>query len=142
MNTRAIADLRGLGPKSQAMLAGAGIKTVAQLKRLGNILAWLFCGLSANAAMAIDLAPLWDFERPDVSEQRFRNALEKAAGDDALILRTQIARTYGLRKDFDGARKLLRRSSQPWEQQVPKQRFASILNLEGPSPQLRTPQSS
>ena len=37
MNTRAIADLRGLGPKSQAMLAGAGIKTVAQLKRLGNM---------------------------------------------------------------------------------------------------------
>jgi tetratricopeptide (TPR) repeat protein len=58
--------------------------------------------------MAIDLTPLWDFARPDVSEQRFRAALEKAAGDDALILRTQIARTYGLRKDFDGARKLLR----------------------------------
>jgi tetratricopeptide (TPR) repeat protein len=73
-----------------------------------SILASLFFGLTANAAMAIDLAPLWDFARPDVSEQRFRAALEKAAGDDAFILRTQIARTYGLRKDFDGARKLLR----------------------------------
>jgi tetratricopeptide (TPR) repeat protein len=68
----------------------------------------LLCSLFANAALAIDIAPLWDFARPDISEQRFRNALEKADGDDALILRTQIARTYGLRKDFDGARKLLR----------------------------------
>ena len=73
-----------------------------------TILASLFFGLTANAAMAIDLAPLWDFARPDVSEQRFRAALENAAGDDALILRTQIARTYGLGKDFDGARRLLR----------------------------------
>jgi len=73
-----------------------------------SILASLIFGLTANAAMAIDLVPLWDFARPDVSEQRFRAALEKAAGDDALILRTQIARTYGLRKDFNGARKLLR----------------------------------
>jgi tetratricopeptide (TPR) repeat protein len=73
-----------------------------------SILASLLFGLTTNAAMAIDLAPLWDFARPDVSEQRFRAALEKATGDDALILRTQIARTYGLRKDFDGARGLLR----------------------------------
>ncbi len=73
-----------------------------------SILASLFVGLWANAAMAIDLAPLWDFANPDVSEQRFRAALEKAAGDDALILRTQIARTYGLRNDFDGARQHLR----------------------------------
>ena len=73
-----------------------------------SILGSLFFGLWANAAMAVDLAPLSDFARPDVSEQRFRAALEKATGDDALILRTQIARTYGLRKDFDGARKLLR----------------------------------
>jgi tetratricopeptide (TPR) repeat protein len=73
-----------------------------------SILASLFFGLSANAAMAIDLAPLWDFARPDVSEQRFRVALEMATGDDALILRTQIARTYGLRKDFNGARQQLR----------------------------------
>jgi len=58
--------------------------------------------------MAIDLTPLWDFARPDVSEQRFRAALEHATGDDALILRTQIARTHGLRQDFEGARRMLR----------------------------------
>jgi tetratricopeptide (TPR) repeat protein len=64
--------------------------------------------LAANSAMAIDVAPLWDFSKPDLSEQRFRSALRTAAGDDALILQTQIARTYGLRKDFDKAREILR----------------------------------
>jgi tetratricopeptide (TPR) repeat protein len=57
--------------------------------------------------MAIDLTTLWDFSRPDVSEQRFRAALKDASNDDALILQTQIARTYGLRKDFKGAREIL-----------------------------------
>ena len=58
--------------------------------------------------MAVDLTFLWDFSKPDVSEARFRQALEVATGDDALILQTQIARTYGLRKDFESARKILR----------------------------------
>jgi tetratricopeptide (TPR) repeat protein len=64
--------------------------------------------LVSSSAMAIDLAPLWDFSRPDVSEQRMREALEQASGDDALILQTQIARTYGLRKEFDKARGVLK----------------------------------
>ena len=59
-------------------------------------------------AVAIDLAPLWDFNQPEVSERRFRTALETATGDDALILQTQIARTYGLRKDFAKAREILK----------------------------------
>ena len=58
--------------------------------------------------MAIDFASLWDFSRPDLSEQRFKEALAKASGDDVLILQTQIARTYGLRQDFESARKLLK----------------------------------
>ncbi len=58
----------------------------------------------AAPAEAMDLAALWDFSKPEASEQRFRKALETASGDDALILRTQIARTYGLRGDFDRAR--------------------------------------
>jgi tetratricopeptide (TPR) repeat protein len=62
---------------------------------------------AASTAMAIDLNELWDFSRPDVSEQRFRAALATAQGDDALILQTQIARSYGLRKDFARARELL-----------------------------------
>ena len=56
---------------------------------------------------AVDLAALWDFARPEVSEQRFRAALETAKGDDALILQTQIARTHGLRRDFAAARAVL-----------------------------------
>ena len=58
--------------------------------------------------MAIDLAPLWNFNKPEVSEQRFRVALETATGDDALVLQTQIARIYGLRKDFSKAQEILK----------------------------------
>lgn len=57
--------------------------------------------------MAIDIAPLWEFSKPAVSEQRFRAALEAATGDDVLILMTQIARTHGLRRDFSKAREVL-----------------------------------
>lgn len=67
----------------------------------------LLCVCISLNAMAIDLTPLWDFSRPDISEQRFRAALKGASSDDALILQTQIARTYGLRKDFKTAREIL-----------------------------------
>jgi tetratricopeptide (TPR) repeat protein len=63
--------------------------------------------LTATPAMAIDLRPMWDFSNPALSEERFRAALAGAQGDDALILRTQIARTWGLRRDFDQARVIL-----------------------------------
>lgn len=58
--------------------------------------------------MAIDLTALWDFNHPDESARRLLAALATASGDDALILRTQIARSHGLRRDFDTARRLLR----------------------------------
>lgn len=73
-------------------------------RRLPLIIA---CLLFAPLAMAIDLATLWDFSNPQVSEQRFRSELAKVSGDDALILTTQIARTYGLRKDFGRAQAVL-----------------------------------
>lgn len=57
--------------------------------------------------MAIEIGPLWDFGDPQLSEQRFRNELARSTGDDALILTTQIARTYGLRRDFGRARSVL-----------------------------------
>ncbi len=63
--------------------------------------------LLAKPAMALDLASFWDFNDVPGSEQRFQAALALASGDDALILSTQIARTYGLRKEFDRARSLL-----------------------------------
>jgi len=58
--------------------------------------------------MAIDLALLWDFSQPELSEQRFRSALGTASPDDVLILQTQIARTYGLRRDFVRAQEILK----------------------------------
>lgn len=57
--------------------------------------------------MSLDLSALWDFNQPELSELRFRAVLTAASGDDALILRTQIARTFGLRGDFDRARQVL-----------------------------------
>lgn len=63
--------------------------------------------LFATSVHAIDLDLMWDFRQPAVSEERFRAALRSASGDDALILQTQIARTYMLRGDFDTARSLL-----------------------------------
>jgi tetratricopeptide (TPR) repeat protein len=58
--------------------------------------------------MAIDLTSLWNFEDPAQSEQRFRSALASATGDDAVILQTQIARSYGLRGDFARAQEILK----------------------------------
>lgn len=67
---------------------------------------WVLAAAIAAASLpaaALDVDTLWDFGQPALSEQRFRAALADAHGDDVLILRTQIARTKGLRGDFDGA---------------------------------------
>jgi tetratricopeptide (TPR) repeat protein len=75
-------------------------------------LAWpvpsLIALMAPNPAMALDLTALWDFNQPELSERRFKQALQTANGDDALILHTQIARSHGLRKNFDLARQILR----------------------------------
>jgi len=57
--------------------------------------------------MTIDISTLWDFNNPAISEERFRSALSTASEDDALILQTQIARTYGLRSNFPKAQQIL-----------------------------------
>ena len=85
------------------------------MKRLGlpvnlgraAVLGWAMI-VGSELAMALNLASLWDFGQPALSEQRFVAALAGASADDALVLRTQIARTHGLRKDFGQARALLR----------------------------------
>jgi tetratricopeptide (TPR) repeat protein len=51
----------------------------------------------------VNLSELWDFERPAVSEERFRAALAEADGEDTLVLRTQLARALGLQRRFDAA---------------------------------------
>ena len=59
MNAQAIAELQGLGPKSEAMLAAVGIKTVAQLRRLGSVRAYAMVkATGANASLNL----LWALE--------------------------------------------------------------------------------
>ena len=79
--------------------------------------------------MAIDLAPLWDFNQPELSEQRFRAALVSAADDDVLVLQTQIARTYGLRKDFRKAQEILKSVEQDVATAGPEARARYALEL-------------
>jgi len=54
------------------------------------------------------LRALWDYNDPAASEQRLRAALPQAGRDGGFVLQTQIARTYGLRGQFDEARRQLK----------------------------------
>ena len=58
-----------------------------------------------------DFRKLWDFRKPAETEERFRKILPEveASGDlnYKLELQTQIARTFGLRQNFDAAHALL-----------------------------------
>jgi tetratricopeptide (TPR) repeat protein len=68
----------------------------------------LLCALVCGSAWpAFDVDALWNFNDPAASEARFREALVKAQGDDALVLRTQIARTLGLLQRYDEAHREL-----------------------------------
>jgi len=48
----------------------------------------------------VDLDALWDFAQPAVSEERFRAAFGAATGEEAQVLRTQLARSLGLQRRF------------------------------------------
>ena len=92
----------------RALLAGLALITMNAIPDPVNAQAQAQAQAQATAqAQALDLQALWDFKRPEVSEQRFRERLATAGGDDALVLQTQIARTLGLRRRFDEARQLL-----------------------------------
>jgi DNA transformation protein len=54
-----LADLPGLGPKSQAMLARAGITSVAQLRKQGSVAAYVRAR-RANPGVSLNL--LWALE--------------------------------------------------------------------------------
>ncbi len=56
---------------------------------------------------AIDIVNLWDFSNPELSEQRFREALKTANHNNFFVLQTQIARSYGLRRQFKQAQAIL-----------------------------------
>lgn len=57
--------------------------------------------------MPLDIRDLWDFGDPEGTERRMLAALATASAEDAFILQTQIARTYGIRRDFERARQIL-----------------------------------
>ena len=68
----------------------------------------LSCALMVgSASAAVDVDALWNIDDPAASELRFREALTNASGDDALILRTQNARTLGLRQRYDESQREL-----------------------------------
>lgn len=50
---------------------------------------------------------LWNFNDPVSSEAKFRSLLEHAEGDDALVLKTQVARALGLQKKYEDAHAVL-----------------------------------
>src|SRR4051812_43796682 len=58
-----------------------------------------------------DFDRLWDYDRPEATEQAFREILPRASGMDAesyrLELLTQIARAQGLQRRFDDAHRTL-----------------------------------
>jgi tetratricopeptide (TPR) repeat protein len=60
-------------------------------------------------SFAATLDALWDFDKPAVSEERFRAEVRKwpAASAEAQEVRTQIARTLGLQRKFADAHALL-----------------------------------
>lgn len=60
-----------------------------------------------SSAQPIDIDSYWEYDDPAASEQRFQAALEHAEGDGQLELLTQIARTHGLRGNFEHAHQIL-----------------------------------
>jgi tetratricopeptide (TPR) repeat protein len=79
--------------------------------------------------MTLDVSSLWDHSKPELSEQRFRDAMKTASADDALILQTQIARTYGVRKDFARAREVLASIKDPVRNGSPEAQVRYLLEL-------------
>jgi len=59
--------------------------------------------VSTPSVASVDIEAMWNFGDPAASERRFDDALRQAHGEDALILHTQIARTYSLRGRFSDA---------------------------------------
>lgn len=66
---------------------------------------------ASTESFAAALDALWNFDKPALSEERFRAELAKWPADSvqALEIDTQVARTLGLRRKFDDAHALLDR---------------------------------
>lgn len=71
----------------------------------------------------MEIDSLWEYEDPQASEERFREALYSAQGDERLELLTQIARTYSLRQRFDDAHETLNEVEDQLDQAGPRARI-------------------
>lgn len=85
--------------------------------------------LCASSVHAIDIGALWVSGDPVASEERMQEALRAAAGDDSIIIQTQIARTYVFRKDFSQAREILGSIASEIEQAGPEAQARYWLEL-------------
>jgi tetratricopeptide (TPR) repeat protein len=74
-----------------------------------------------------DIESLWEYGDPSLSEQRFRQALVRADGDQQLELLTQIARTYSLRGRLDEAHSQLDQVESQLGQAGPRSRVRYLL---------------
>ncbi len=63
--------------------------------------------VSVQDERMIDPTPLWNFDDPEGSEQRLREAVAIAEGANQLVLLTQVARALGLQERYDEAHGVL-----------------------------------
>jgi tetratricopeptide (TPR) repeat protein len=79
------------------------------LTLLGTLTMTTLSAAQSTPAFAARLDALWDFDKPALSEERFRAELAKwpPASAEAQEVRTQVARTLGLRRKFADANTLL-----------------------------------
>lgn len=84
-------------------------------------------GTSANTNT--DFLSLWQFDNPTATEQQFVPLLDQLNGDDLAVLKTQIARTHGLRGNFTEAHKWLAQANRLLSDQTPLARTYYHLEL-------------
>jgi hypothetical protein len=85
------------------------IAFVRLLTLLGTLIMTTSAAGQSTPAFAARLDALWDFDKPALSEERFRAELAKwpPASVEAQEVRTQVARTLGLQRKFADANALL-----------------------------------
>lgn len=82
MKATRLSDMRNLGPKSEAMLTNAGIRTPAQLAALGAVEAY---ALLKQEEKAVSLNMLWALEGA-LSDRHWHDVVR----DDKLRLLTEL----------------------------------------------------
>ena len=85
------------------------IAVVRLLILLGTLIMTTSAAAQSTPAFAARLDALWDFDKPALSEERFRAELAKwpPASVEAQEVRTQVARALGLQRKFADANALL-----------------------------------